>query len=198
MRVNGESKVQDQKDWAAPHSTCSLCVLDLWGDLYLNKTALFRVTQIWINRLWSSMGPKVLPHPNFPTGFTFVQFQQWLHHKRSPYVGLSQGTRSVSTGKTESISKWDFATVCVLTLNTLLCFMKAYLSTTSYACLPILRLTINEGHVDRYIRAFHIKWRSRHGSNVGIGHGWYQQRCYLHVNMLTGVNMVSTEVLFTC
>ena len=70
-----------------------------------------------------------------------------------------------------------FGNCSCFTLNILLCSKKA----TNYACLPILRLTINEGHVDRNIGAFHIKWRSRHGSNVEIGHGLYHLRFHLHV-----------------
>ena len=63
----------------------------------------------------------------------------------------------------------------VSAFNSLLCFVKATLSTTIPPCLPILSLTINEGHADRYMEAFHIKWRRRHGCVIEIGHGIHQR-----------------------
>ena len=65
--------------------------------------------------------------------------------------------------------------VYVSAFNSLLCFVKATLSTTIPPCLPILSLTINEGHADRYMEAFHIKWRRRHGCVIEIGHGIHQR-----------------------
>ena len=65
--------------------------------------------------------------------------------------------------------------VYVSAFNSLLCFVKATLSTTIPPCLLILSLTINEGHADRYMEAFHIKWRRRHGCVIEIGHGIHQR-----------------------
>ena len=65
--------------------------------------------------------------------------------------------------------------VYVSAFNSLLCFVKATLSTTIPPCLPILSLTINEGQADRYMEAFHIKWRHRPGCVIEIGHGIHQR-----------------------
>ena len=73
--------------------------------------------------------------------------------------------------------------VYVSAFNSLLCFVKATLSTTIPPCLPILSLTINEGHADRYMEAFHIKWRHRHGCVIEIGHGVHQRGGCLHVRL---------------